>query len=270
MYDLKLLQKLWNEKKTVIQTRVRLRTRGDSRVGITVFLFFLVLPYLITAVGFQGSGKYGNKLANEEISKIKVQIKMEEGVSRLDMETFLIGRLAVAIPAEYEEETLKAQAILLRTSIIQEYKEGVNQGLGREVFLEEQENFFWNILQMRSQWGSNFVENYEKICLAVKETKGIYVTYQGEPILASFFRVSNGKTKDMGELLGDDLYPYLKSVVCPKDYLSEDYLHNGTPTGLGHGVGMSQFGANEMAKSGSTYDEILNYFFTDIAIDKFE
>ena len=34
-----------------------------------------------------------------------------------------------------------------------------------------------------------------------------------------------------------------------------------TTTGNGHGLGMSQWTANEMAKEGSTYEEILAYFF---------
>lgn len=37
--------------------------------------------------------------------------------------------------------------------------------------------------------------------------------------------------------------------------------------GYGHGVGMSQYGANEMAKNGFTYDEILKYYYTGIEIN---
>ncbi len=40
--------------------------------------------------------------------------------------------------------------------------------------------------------------------------------------------------------------------------------------GKGHGIGMSQFAANEMAKEGEGYPEILNYFFQDVRISKFE
>ncbi len=40
--------------------------------------------------------------------------------------------------------------------------------------------------------------------------------------------------------------------------------------GHGHGVGMSQNGANALAKQGKTYDEILKYFYTDVKIDDFE
>jgi stage II sporulation protein D len=35
-------------------------------------------------------------------------------------------------------------------------------------------------------------------------------------------------------------------------------------SGYGHGVGMSQNGANEMAKEGYGWEEILGYFFKDV------
>jgi stage II sporulation protein D len=41
-----------------------------------------------------------------------------------------------------------------------------------------------------------------------------------------------------------------------------------TGSGYGHGVGMSQNAANEMAKEGYSYEEILNYFFRDIEFCK--
>lgn len=36
--------------------------------------------------------------------------------------------------------------------------------------------------------------------------------------------------------------------------------------GWGHGVGMSQYGANSLAKKGYTYDEILKYYYTGIEV----
>ena len=38
--------------------------------------------------------------------------------------------------------------------------------------------------------------------------------------------------------------------------------------GYGHGVGMSQTGANEMAKHGKKYTEILQHYYTNIQIVK--
>ena len=39
-----------------------------------------------------------------------------------------------------------------------------------------------------------------------------------------------------------------------------------TVTGYGHGVGMSQTGADTMAKSGANYEEIIKHFYTDVEI----
>jgi len=39
-----------------------------------------------------------------------------------------------------------------------------------------------------------------------------------------------------------------------------------TTYGNGHGVGMSQWGANHIAENGATYDEILKYYYTGIVI----
>lgn len=41
-----------------------------------------------------------------------------------------------------------------------------------------------------------------------------------------------------------------------------------TTNGYGHGVGMSQYGANEMAKEGKTYEEILKYYYKNIELEK--
>lgn len=43
-----------------------------------------------------------------------------------------------------------------------------------------------------------------------------------------------------------------------------------TVKGVGHGLGMSQFAANEMAAQGKDYVEILDYFFENVTFTKFE
>lgn len=253
-------------KKTVLIFRLR--------TGGAVFLFLLSFSYVVTALLFGQSAAYGRRAANDR-SRITVWARDGETQFVLDMEDYLIGCLAGAIPAEYEPEALQAQAVLLRTLLIREYKESVEQGRTQAGILVTDARGYRNRKQLKQMWGVDFAVNYGKICSAVAKTKGIYLTYRGEPILASYFRVSSGRTRDGRELLGNaagtgEDYPYLQSVSCPKDYLSEDYLQGGRAAGLGHGLGMSQFGANEMAKNGAYRDEILHYFFTDITIDKFE
>lgn len=43
-----------------------------------------------------------------------------------------------------------------------------------------------------------------------------------------------------------------------------------TVYGYGHGVGMSQYGANEMAKKGITYEEILEHYYKGIKIEDYK
>ena len=41
-----------------------------------------------------------------------------------------------------------------------------------------------------------------------------------------------------------------------------------TTKGFGHGVGMSQYGANALAKQNKTYEEILKYYYTGTNLQK--
>ncbi len=50
------------------------------------------------------------------------------------------------------------------------------------------------------------------------------------------------------------------------EVLREDGKIKFTVKGYGHGVGMSQTGADSMAKSGSSAEEIINHFYVDVEI----
>lgn len=56
----------------------------------------------------------------------------------------------------------------------------------------------------------------------------------------------------------------LPSAFFTIEKQGDNYVLNGG--GYGHGIGMSQNGANEMAKAGKTYEEILKFFYKDIVI----
>lgn len=140
----------------------------------------------------------------------------------LDVETYLVGIVARQIPAEYGLEALKAQAIIARTYIygqMGEETEIKEEELGLR-YLEEE--------QMESLWGrQKFVEYYDKISQAVRETEGtVMILDEGENSpekkLVSepmFHRASAGYTRDGGEG-----YPYLKSVDSQQDVEAEGYL----------------------------------------------
>lgn len=321
------LQETYLYKKTVLRSRYR-------QWGM-VFLLIFLLPYL-AGVFWPGNVEMAEPGAsfNWE-SRISVRVNNGSKGQVMSMEEYLCGALPAVIPGEYEPECLKAQAILLRTGVIASYREQMEQGSPQ---LWEPEETYLDREALRRLWGASFAEYNQKIREAVQSTAGIYLTCNGAPIKVCYFRVSAGRTRDGGEALGQEL-PYLKSVECPKDYLSDEYLtsvefsreelikilggtiagvetdsagycqkfyltgkedeepfiksaewvrqklnlasthinveQNGGKTcfmvrGLGHGVGMSQYAANEMAKEGNGCIAILSYFFQNIAMDKYE
>lgn len=68
--------------------------------------------------------------------------------------------------------------------------------------------------------------------------------------------------QDGSKTSGRDLLPSAFFTIKKK---GENYVISGG--GFGHGIGMSQTGANEMAKQGKDYREILNLFYNDITIE---
>ena len=76
--------------------------------------------------------------------------------------------------------------------------------------------------------------------------------------------VTYGTTVANGEAVRQALH--LNSACF---YLSElDGTIRIVTKGIGHGLGLSQYGANELAKQGKNCREILNYYYTDVSIEK--
>jgi stage II sporulation protein D len=63
---------------------------------------------------------------------------------------------------------------------------------------------------------------------AVEKTKGIYLSYQGQPIRAAYFKVSNGHTRSAGEVWHTDEMPYLSGVDCEQDSASREWKSSVT------------------------------------------
>lgn len=192
-----------------------------------VFLFVLLIPLGISF--FWSAPELTLEPVLEKSSDSRIQISLPSGASSLilPLEEYLYGCLPTVIPAEYEMECLKAQVILLRTYFWGAYLEAQESGriLGQELpeeplYIRVSPDSWLTTSQLHQLWGSNYGEYAQKVREAVDSTRGWYLAWNAEPILACYFAVSNGRTRD-GELLG---LPYLKSVSCPEDYLAENYL----------------------------------------------
>jgi stage II sporulation protein D len=62
----------------------------------------------------------------------------------------------------------------------------------------------------------------------------------------------------------------LRSAVFECEYVPAEGIFRVITKGYGHGVGMSQYGANGMAKSGSSFEEIVLHYYTGTQIAKIE
>ena len=280
-------------------------------------IIIILLPYVVT-VFLNGPSITSYSHVDETYVKVKVaDVSGDEAaggdatagtVVEMPIEEYCVGMLAKEIPASYEEEALKAQAILVRTDVYKKINES-----GSDTVLEDD---FWTQKQMEKAWGGKYSKYYHKLEKVWSETEGQVLNYGDTLALTPFFRLSNGWTRDAKEVLESEDYPYLKIVECPDDIKAEKQLQtvtvddmdaeitatdtagyvlnvrvgqenvsgeefrntyklasgcftlqrcNGqiriTTRGIGHGLGLSQYEANQMAKNGKAYEEILQYFF---------
>ena len=95
---------------------------------------------------------------------------------------------------------------------------------------------------------------------AVEDTKGLVITHGGAIVITPYFAHSNGWTRSWTDAWGGTDKPWLQPVYVPVD---DD--GNGR---FGHGVGMSAIGAKDMADNEYNFEEILNWFYTDIVLLK--
>lgn len=103
-------------------------------------------------------------------------------------------------------------------------------------------------------------EQSPRIVRSVEETRGTTVTYEGRTAITPYFSRSAGRTYDWGEVWGGDV-PWVKGVACPCDKEKGYKL-------WGHGIGMSATEALCMANRGAGWEQILHYFYRDVALTR--
>ena len=246
----------------------------------------------------------------------------------IEFERYLIGVVAAEMPALFELDALRAQAIAARTYAMRilKHEDYILDTVMHQVFLDDD--------QLRQRWGDSFDTHFSTIEDAVMSTKGIVLTYDGELITPMFFAMSSGATENSEDVFQAER-PYLRSVMSTgyenqanfevnelftidelrtafdDSSITEDnivvlgYSQGGnvievrigqqtytgrevreilglrsaafsihqdrrgitfTTYGNGHGVGMSQHGANVMAQNGYDYIEILQHFYQNVVL----
>jgi len=296
----------------------------------------LLLPVMPTPVPVQ-------TISAEEDSKVTVRVLREDGkIKDMTMEDYLWSVTAAEMPASFELEALKAQAVTARTYALWKMRTREEDHPEADVCTDIHCcQAFIEPGQAAVKWGTSAAEYGQKISAAVALTDGQIMIYEGKPIQAVFFSSAAGRTEDAAEVWGNAV-PYLVGVESPEgievpNYHSEVSLSkeefrtrflekypkaelSGKPqkwfqsikttssgrvssikiggvtvtgselralcdlrstcftvettsdsvtfqvTGYGHGVGMSQYGANTLALQGKTYREILSWYYTGVQL----
>ena len=276
-----------------------------------------------------------NEEENDKTEKKQVKETIENAITlyrsngeilNLTINEYLIGAVAGEMPASFNIEALKAQAVVSRTYLLKRIKNNniIIDSTMQQVYKDNNE--------LKNMWKNDFDKYYSKIKKAVLDTDKIAIYYNGDYIDALYHSTSNGYTLN-SENVWSNAIPYLKSVESKWDLNASSYLKNtnkdiayvlslfgiddinkiqivsrddtnhvkeikvgdkiykGTTfrsllklrstdfdimvndnsvvfitRGFGHGVGMSQYGANGMANEGYNYIDILNHYYTNVSI----
>lgn len=146
----------------------------------------------------------------------------------LDLEDYLVGVVAAEMPANFEIEALKAQAVAARTFTVKRLKRfgGAGSRLYPKADLSDNPSdgqAWMSEDSMKKKWGVlGCTRNLARIRRAVSETRGLILTYQGRPAEAIYHSTCGGRTEDAREVWGKSL-PYLRGVPCGFDNHSPRY-----------------------------------------------
>lgn len=256
---------------------------------------------------------------------------------------YVVGAVCAEMPATFEKEALKAQAVAAHTYAERQKAKSLaapDPELGGAHFSNDSSKYqaYFTESQAKQYYGENYDIYIKKIREAVSEVENEIIVYDDEPIIAAFHSMSPGRTESAENVWGNDV-EYLVAVESTADTAAPKYLEEVkftedemreklssafedikldsdpekwfgeaeksdsltvltmevggkeltgqqlraalslrsaafeisydsgqftiTTRGCGHAVGMSQYGANSMAKSGKDYKEILEHYYPE-------
>ena len=266
---------------------------------------------------------------------VQIRVLMPNGrIVKLVLEDYLLGVIAAEMPAEFEVEALKAQAVAARTYAAKRLSLNNLSDSGYDVDTTVQTQAWLSDAQMKNKWGwLNYWRYRSKLEKAVSGTRGMVLVANGEYIEAFYHSSSGRKLTERSEEVWSSPRPYLQNVSSGEDNLQR-YVKNisftpeelykklgskesprsltlsdvqvlgrtavgraksvrvlgkvyqatqlrtllGLPStdiewviqpkcltittyGNGHAVGMSQWGANDLAKKNQKVEEILAHYY---------
>lgn len=197
-----------------------------SIVGL--FILFLLLPCILVWL-IQKDGKI-----------------ILEGTKQI--ERYLPAVLYKTISSQMHIETLKAQAVILRSNITLALEEGT------VTYAELQDR----CSMMGRKWTEEEKDFYKRLVRACQDTEGEVVVYEGKICYCPYFYISSGITRDAFSFFQDDSYPYIVSVPSHRDEESGSYITY-------HYFSKQEFAEKVNSMCQDTYDGNIQILETDDA-----
>ena len=161
------------------------------------------------------------------IPGVKIPVQIDDGaVMLMDLEEYVRGVVLAEMPASFEAEALKAQAVAARTYTLRVLSIGGRHEPGAicidssccQAYISDEDYLD----------GKGSAAEWEKVTQAVGDTTGLVLTYNGKLIDATYFSCSGGRTEDAAAVWGSDV-PYLQAVDSPGEegasvYENEKYF----------------------------------------------
>ncbi len=137
----------------------------------------------------------------------------------LDVEQYLVGVVAAEMPAGFDEEALKAQAVAARTFTVSRMispspKVQELHSLAQLSTSPETCQAWISEEEQKNRWGRNYRRYHRKIVQAVADTAGEVLRYDGILIEPVYHASCGGGSTEAAENVWGSFRPYLSSVAC--------------------------------------------------------
>lgn len=204
------------------------------KVLASLLVFTSVIVIIIPTLLVRGCTIGESELRKPGGSVLKVFNVQEQQVMDMELEDYIKGVVSAEMPAVFELEALKAQAVVARTYVLRRKLRGstIPEHPEAVISTDHRNGQEWKSKEeLQEQWGGFFkyLIYWNKISQAVEGTAGQVLTYRQELIDAVYHSNAGGQTEDAAYVWGNP-FPYLKSVSSVYDTDSPKYSQTVTLT----------------------------------------
>ena len=166
--------------------------------------------------------------ADGEEDEAHISLMQDDGtIVRLPLETYIVGVVLKEMPASFEVEALKAQAVVARTYTLRRIEAGGKHAGAAVCTNPSCCQGYCAVSEYTAAGGDETM--VDKVSQAVSDTQSLILTYKGEPIEATYFSCSGGRTEDAVAVWGAEI-PYLKATQSPGEEQANHYTDTVTFT----------------------------------------